>query len=316
MNPLAHFIHHLAPILLILMTVVSCSQKTEGSKIRLGYLQNDLHHLPAFVAIEKGFFSAEGISVQVAGVFKAGPELMSAFGSGSLDLGYVGQAPATAAALNNVADIRFIAQVNLEGSSIVIDKESNAASIADLAGMSVAIPGHATMQDFLLRRAVARNGIGIERLTIIVLKPPEMLQALSQKQIQAFIAWEPYPAQAELNGTGKILMQSKQIWPRHPCCVLITSEKLCREQTDTIAKIRAAHDRACTFINNNPEEAIQIGVSYTGMPRDTVAAALSRIIFTAEIDTRSAEEFVAFLKELRYIQSHAPEKKLAEILYK
>ena len=125
--------------------------------VRLGYLQSDLHHLPAFIALEKGFFTEESLNVQVAGVFKAGPEEMSAFGAGALDIGYVGQAPATAAVLNGVADVRFIAQVNLEGSAVVVKRGAPYRHIRDLRGKLFAIPGHATMQDFLLRTALSRS---------------------------------------------------------------------------------------------------------------------------------------------------------------
>lgn len=294
----------------------SCTrQKSAVNIIRLGYLQNDLHHLPAFVALEKKFFSDEGVDVRVAGVFKAGPELMSAFGSGDLDLGYVGQAPATAAVLNNVADVRFIAQVNREGSSVVVRKESSAASIADLAGTSVAIPGHATMQDFLLRRAAENSGTSFDRLRIIVLKPPEMLQALSQKQIEAFIAWEPYPTQAVTSGIGKSLLSSSRIWPGHPCCVLVASGGLCRNNPEIVGKILSAHRKACAFIKENPDAASEIGARYTGMSRDTIRAALVKIDFTPELDRSKSGEFVAFLKRLRYIQTSTPEKPLSEFLY-
>jgi len=294
----------------------SCAQQdTAGTVIRLGYLQNDLHHLPAFVAIEKNFFSDAGVAVRVAGVFKAGPELMSAFGARELDLGYVGQAPATAAVLNNVADVKFIAQVNREGSSIVVGRDSRAASFADLSGTSVAIPGHATMQDFLLRRAAARAGLPFDKLRIIVLKPPEMLQALSLRQIDAFIAWEPYPAQAAVSGVGKTLLASRDIWPHHPCCVLVASAALCRERPDTIQKIQAAHRRACAFISEHFEESVAIGVRATGMPRDTVAAGMHAIDYHAGLDREQAGEFVAFLKDLRYIQSRAPERRTDDFFH-
>ena len=303
-------------VLLWCLLLAGCSQqKTPDNSVRLGYLQNDLHHLPAFVALEKKFFKDEGLNVTVAGVFKAGPELMSAFGSGDLDCGYVGQAPATAAVLNNVAKVKFIAQVNREGSALVIQSDDPAASFADLQGKSVAIPGHATMQDFLLRRAARTSGISFETLRIIVLKPPEMLQALSQKQIAAFISWEPYPAQAVSDNNGKILLTSSQIWPSHPCCVLVASETLCRTRPATVRKILAAHQRACAFISDNPEAAISIGMQYTGMARATVAAALKHIVFDPALDREKAGEFVEFLKDLRYIQSHAPEKSLNDVLY-
>jgi ABC-type nitrate/sulfonate/bicarbonate transport system substrate-binding protein len=92
-------------------------------KVRLGYLQSDLHQLPLFVALEKGFFFMEGMDVIIEGVFKAGPEEMTTFASGALDVGYLGAAPAVVAVGNIVADVKIIAQVNLEGSAIVIRKE-------------------------------------------------------------------------------------------------------------------------------------------------------------------------------------------------
>lgn len=299
--------------ILLSILAASCSQKDpEGNIVRLGYLQNDLHHLPAFVALERNFFKDEGLEVKVSGVFKAGPEEMSAFGARELDIGYVGQAPATAAVLNGIADVKFIAQVNLEGSSIVVGKDSKAASLADLSGRSVAIPGHATMQDFLLRKAAGSSGTPFEKLRVMVLKPPEMLQALNLKQIDAFIAWEPYPAQARQNGTGRTLLTSAHIWPGHPCCVLVADAELCRRHPETIKKIQAAHRRACGFIGSNQADAVAIGVQYTGMPRETVAAALDGIKYQPELDRDKAGEFVAFLRDLRYIKSQSAEKPLSE----
>ena len=110
---------------LILIFNSACAQSnSERAKIRLGYIQSDLHHLPAFVAMDKGFFQQQGLDVEVAGVFRAGPELMSAFAARELDAGYVGLAPAITAAANSNAPIRIIAQVNTEGSAIVVGRTS------------------------------------------------------------------------------------------------------------------------------------------------------------------------------------------------
>jgi len=80
-------------------------------------------------------------------VFKAGPELMSAFAAGALDAGYVGEAPATTAVANKAARVVVLAQVNTEGSALVSEGCAPAA-FPHLAGKIVAIPGHATVQDF------------------------------------------------------------------------------------------------------------------------------------------------------------------------
>lgn len=306
----------LAAAFIMCAAAVSCSrQADQAAAVRLAYLQSDLHHLPAFVALEKGYFKQEGIDVKVAGVFKAGPEEMSAFAAQELDIGYVGQAPATAAFLNGGADIQFIAQVNLEGSSIVAAAASGCTSVTDLSGKMIAIPGHATMQDYLLRKSVKKNDMPFEAVRTIVLKPPEMLQALSQKQIDAFIAWEPYPAQAVRAGYGELLISSGEIAENHPCCVLIADAGFCRKHPEIIKKVRSAHRRSCEFIAAQQAEAIEIGVKYTGMDRETVATAISRIKYIPEIDKSKGSEFVDYLKELRYIKPRKAAKPLSDIYY-
>jgi hypothetical protein len=112
-----------------------------GQPVRIGYLQADIHQLSCWVAIEKGFYKEQGLDVEVAGIFKAGPEEMSAFAAGELDMGYVGEAPATTAVANGAAKVQVLAQVNTEGSAIMVGKDAAIAKVTQLAGKSVAVPG-------------------------------------------------------------------------------------------------------------------------------------------------------------------------------
>jgi NitT/TauT family transport system substrate-binding protein len=265
------------------------------------------------VAIEKGLFKDAGLNIEVAGIFKAGPEEMSAFAAGELDLGYVGQAPATAAYLNRVADIKFISQSNLEGSSIVVRTDSKIKSVSDLAGRTIAIPGHATMQDFLLRKALMKSGVSFDDIKIIVLKPPEMIQALKQKSIDAFIAWQPYPSQAEADGTCRALISSADIWKNHPCCVVVAGEQFLKNNPDKLLKIKEVHKRACVFIKKNHEAAVKIGIKYTGMDAAIVERAVSMIKYDSIIDPDKAVQFVDFLNKLRYIRPEKNQRSIQDV---
>ena len=283
---------------------VSCGCSRTGAEkntIRLGYLQSDLHHLPAFVAIEKGFFADEGLEVNIGGIFRAGPELMSAIAAGELDAGYVGLAPAATAALNGVADISILAQVNTEGSALVC-RPGACRSLAQLRNKTVAIPGHATMQDCLLNRGLRSAGLAPGMLRMMVLKPPEMLQALTSGSIDCFIAWEPYPSRAAVEGSGSIVERSHTLWPQHPCCVLIAHNRLVRTRPDAAEKISRAHARACRFIAEHPAEALGIAGRYTGMPHDVLEQAIGHMRFSPEIDRGKIEDFEAFLYELGYVR--------------
>jgi NitT/TauT family transport system substrate-binding protein len=295
----------------LFVPVTGCAPaKQENLKIRIAYLQSDLHHLPAFVALENKYFKDAGLNVEVAGVFRAGPELMSAFAAKELDIGYVGLAPAITAVANGTASVKYIAQVNREGSAIVVAKVATYNKLADLRGKVVTIPGHATMQDFLLRKAFKNERVPISEIKLLVLKPPEMIPALGKGDIDAFIAWEPYPAKAVVDNIGKVLINSHSIWKDHPCCVVVAEDGFLKTHPQVIKKIQDIHKHACDFISSNQEEAIDIGVKYTGMDKQTIKKALENILYNGELQKQSVAEFVDFLKELRYIKPNISQNDL------
>ncbi|MBI4775997.1 MAG: ABC transporter substrate-binding protein [Deltaproteobacteria bacterium] len=275
--------------------------------VRMAYLQNDIHHLALWVALEKNFFREEGVSVEVAGIFRAGPEIMTAFAAGALDMAYVGEAPATTAVANKAADVVAVAQVNTEGSALVVAKDaSGIVSVADLEGKTVAVPGHSTVQDFLLRKAIgeamADQQADLSKVNIIVVKPPEMIGALRTGQIDAFVAWEPYPSKANTLGVGRNLATSHDIWAGHPCCVLVSSSVFLEKASNRVLGVLRAHVKATEYIGAYPEEALQIGVKYTGMDAKTVETAMKNVHYTYELNVEGEKEYVEFLSELKYIK--------------
>ena len=273
----------------------------EAKPVRIGYLQSDIHQLACWVALEKGLYKKHGVDARVAGIFKAGPEEMSAFAAGALDMGYVGEAPATTAVANGVAKATVLAQVNTEGSAVMVKKGSSIEKPADLTGKTVAIPGHSTVQDFLLQKALHQFKVDPKSVHIIVLKPPEMVGALQTDQIDAFIAWEPYPAKAQTMGVGEVLLTSNQIWKDHPCCVLIADDTFRNLRPQDVTGMVIAHVEATRFIRNSPDEAVWIGMKYTGMDEDTVRIAMQNVNYTCQLSINGETEYVDFLSRLKYI---------------
>jgi len=272
-----------------------------GQPVRIAYLQSDIHQLPCWVALERGFFEKEGVKVEVAGIFKAGPELMSAFAAGALDMGYVGIAPATTAVANKTAKVVVLAQVNTEGSAIVVKKEGKIQSILELVGKIAVVPGHSTVQDFLFRKALLKFKIQPDQVKIMVLKPPEMIGALRTDQIDAFIAWEPYPAKAITMGVGKVLAASRDIWKDHPCCVLAADERFLGSHPEKAKALVRGHVKAVEFIRQQREEAIKIGVKYTGMDEASIRLAMENVNYTSALSVEGEKEYVEFLTKLKYI---------------
>jgi len=273
-----------------------------GQPVRIAYLQSDIHQLPCWVALEKGFFEKEGLKVEVAGIFKAGPELMSAFAAGALDMGYVGVAPATTAVANKTAKVAVLAQVNTEGSAIVVKKDGKVQSIPDLAGKIAVVPGHATVQDSLFRRALFKFKIQPDQVKIMVLKPPEMIGALRTNQTDAFIAWEPYPAKAITTGVGRIIASSRDIWKDHPCCVLAADKRFLEAHLERAKGVVRGHVKAIDYIHQNREEAVKVGVKYTGMDEASVRLSMENVNYTPVLSVDGEKEYVDFLTKLKYIK--------------
>jgi NitT/TauT family transport system substrate-binding protein len=287
---------------LFLANLVLFIELAQGQPVRIAYLQSDIHQLPCWVALENGFYEKEGVKVEVAGIFKAGPEMMSAFAAGALDMGYVGIAPATTAVANKTARVVVLAQVNTEGSAIVVKKDGKIQSIPELVGKIAVVPGHSTVQDFLFRRALFKFKIQPEQIKIMVLKPPEMIGALRTDQTDAFIAWEPYPAKAVTMGVGRVLASSIDIWKDHPCCVLAADAGFLERHLERAKGVVRSHIKAIDFIRQHREESIKIGIKYTGMDEASVRLAMENVNYTPVLSVEGEKEYVDFLTKLKYIK--------------
>jgi len=285
-----------------------------GEKLRLGYLRSDLHHLAAWVGIEKGFFRDEGLEVETAGIFNAGAEEMSAFASKGIDVGYLGMAPSVTGVANHAASVKAEALANAEGSAIVVRTDSPVRQVKELAGKTVAIPGYASVQDFLLHRALEAAGLQAGAVKIIVVKPPEMITALESSQIDAFIAWEPHATKAVTKGVGRVLLPSSQIWKGHPCCVVAFEGSVARDRPAVVQSFLRAHAKATAFILANQDEAVRIGVQYTGMDEKTVRAAFGNITYRSELERAPVREYASYLASLGYIKETDPDAILRDYI--
>lgn len=139
--------------------------------VRLGFLGSDLHQLAEWVAQNKtvgggsqSLLDKYGVKVTNATLtgYTSGPNEMSAFAAGDVDIGYLGCAPAVQAHLSAGVHTVIVAQANSEGSAIIVKAGSAINSIADLAGKTIAVPSTGSIQFSLLKIAVEDAGMHLE----------------------------------------------------------------------------------------------------------------------------------------------------------
>ena len=222
-----------------------------GEEVTIGYLPSD-HDAALFVADAQGKFQENGIKTKLV-QFNNGGDLMTAMASGDVDVGYVGITPVLSSIANGVP-VKVISAAQIEGSGIVVAKDSGIDSVSDLSGKKIATPGEASIQHMLLTYYLKQNGMSISDLKVSSMKVPSMNDALKTGKIDGAITFEPYVSIAEKNG-AKVLAGSQDILPDHPCCVVAASDKFVNDHPNETAKILEIHKNATDFINNNTDEA-------------------------------------------------------------
>jgi len=264
--------------------------------VRIGHLSADLHQVPFFLAYQKGWYQEEGI-VPIRKEYLNGPSEMMAFVGGELDAGYVGVVPALTAKSQD-ADLVAIASSNLEGSAIVAKPEIR--SVKDLAGKKVGTPGIGSIQDTMIRMVAKKFNITVDIRSHRFSDLPILLE---KGEIDAFIDWEPFCAEAVVKGTGQVIYTSAEILAGHQCCILYVSGKMFREQPDLARKILKIHVRALREIKErSPDEAMKVFSEMSGRPLDTVREAWKRMKWEYYVDESSAKIFVKSLIEDKKIE--------------
>jgi NitT/TauT family transport system substrate-binding protein len=277
-------------LMIALSSGFSCAPAAPAT-VRMGYLLGDLHQLPFFVAEDRGFFKDEGISVQVVGPFDAGPAEMDALAANQLDMGYVG-APSVLAAARKI-DLSIISGVNLEGSALATEFSIN--SVAELKSKKVATPAPGSIQYVMLGMLLSKNSMTFADLDLFpgTIKPPDMPQSLQTGRISGYFVWEPFVAKSLAGGYGKALVESKEIWPGHPCCVVVSRNDFGLKNDSSVAAVIRAHRKAVSFIADNPDEAKAIAQKWTRLDANVIDNAFTRVKYTYALSKDDVRRFVS-----------------------
>ncbi|WP_286009171.1 ABC transporter substrate-binding protein [Methanobrevibacter woesei] len=229
--------------------------------VTIGYLPSD-HDAALFVAQAQGEYAAHGIETELV-QFNNGGDLMTGMASGEVDIGYGGITPVLSAVEKGVP-IKVVAGAQIEGSGIAVSPESDIDSPEDLAGKSIATPGEASIQYMLLQYYLEDNNMSTNDMNTSAMKVAPMNDALNANKIDGMLTYEPYVTMAVENG-NVMFINSSEILPEHPCCVVAASERFIDENPDKLDTIISIHENATEFILENPDEAAEL------LPDDIVA---------------------------------------------
>jgi len=244
------------------MPLQTCEAR-EITELHIGY-QPSTHQIAHMTAMEKGWWESDlnrfGIEKVTDSVFPSGPPEMISMMAGELDVAYVGTAPPIPA-IDKGLDAKIVAAVQTNGSAIVLSPElaANYTSPEDLKGLKIATFPKGSIQDTILRKWLMDNGLDpVKDVDIKGMGPGEAITEIEAGVVDAVFLPAPSPTIIEMDGAGKTVVYSGQMWPNHACCCLLVSGELIREHPELVEQIVRTHINATEYNKEHVEEAGEI----------------------------------------------------------
>jgi sulfonate transport system substrate-binding protein len=141
--------------------------------------------------------------------FPAGPQLLEGLNVGSVDVGFVGEAPPIFA---QAAGAQFL-YVGYDPASptaeaIVVPKDSAVRRVADLKGKKVVLNKGSNVH-YLLVRALEKAGLAYTDIQPVFLPPADARAAFEKGAVDAWAIWDPFLAAVEKQIGARLLVDGR-----------------------------------------------------------------------------------------------------------
>lgn len=315
-------------ILIILITVIlfliflnSCLSKKgiNVKEVRFGYMLNVTHATP-IVALEKKFIAQELDSdVNLKPIhFVVGNNIIDAFITNHLDVGYIGPGPFINALYKNLP-LKLLSGTANGGTIIVVRKDLNSAISNHKSVLRIAVPQFGNTQDLLLRSYLSTDKTlaGFKNLIIHATPPPEVSTGFYTMSIDAACLPEPWGTILIEKGIAKLLVNEQNILSNgnYPTTLLVVKKDFAEKYPEVVNSLINGHKKANQFILDNPDETINIVKNHleknTGSQVDSkiIKRSLSKCTFTNNVELTSIKKMAQAGVKAGYYK-----KDLADIL--
>ena len=248
------------------LPLLQACQRQQASQpdapLRIGYLPIT-DATPLLVAHSQGLFQAEGLEVEAPVLFRSWAQLVEAFISGQVNLVHLLTPMTVWARYGSESPLKVLMWNHMAGSALTVLPDVN--TVADLGGKTVAIPFWYSIHNVVLQHLLREGGLevtekdpGPKQVKLTVMAPSDMVAALAAKSIAGFIVAEPFNAAAELQGVGKVLRFTGDVWRDHACCVTVAHAADVEQRPEWMQKVANAMVKAQLWSREHRPEVAQL----------------------------------------------------------
>jgi len=165
--------------------------------------------------------------------FNGWPELKESLLSGYLPASFL-LAPMAMVLREQGVPLKIVYLGHRDGTALMVHKDSALHTFRDLKGKRIAVPNRFSNQSLIIHKGLKDFGLTPKDVEIVEMPPPDMPAALYSKSVDAIISGEPFMAETEMDGYGRVLYQAKDLWPNFISCVLVVSDRMIREHPEEV----------------------------------------------------------------------------------
>jgi NitT/TauT family transport system substrate-binding protein len=177
-------------------------------------------------------FSDNG-EIFIPRLFQGLPEIKEALISNKVQAAFI-VAPLAIALKAQGVPIKVVYLGHRYGSAMVVRKNGPVKTVADLRGLTIAIPSRFSDERLMLIRAMNLAGLKPTDVKMLEMAPPDVASALRAGAIDGFVMGEPFPSQAEMAGFGRVLFQARDYWPDYMSCILVVRQDLIDQRPEVV----------------------------------------------------------------------------------
>jgi NitT/TauT family transport system substrate-binding protein len=275
--------------------------------ITIGHLSTIYH--TSFILMGTDWLAKAGIHAEWK-LFASGPDIVKAFESKDIDIGYIGLPPAIIG-IDRGAPIICVAGGHVEGTVMIAQKKYRTlddlkdfnAVLSQFKGKNIGSPPRGSIHDVIINNAIkeAKLDIAVKNFAWTDF----VLEALVDGDIDAAVGTPSLAVAASRACGAKIVIPPKALWPDNPSYGIVIRKEM-MQKADLILKFIKIHEKASNFIRTNPEKAASIVSGLTGIVDEDFVREAYRISpkYCAALSREFVDSTMAFvpvLWSLKYI---------------
>ena len=288
--------------------VASLPGRARGAspRVRIGWLKNAIHHttlLQTSKLAEKHGFSAELVD------FVRYSDVMLALQQRQIEFGGMGYAQLPSIVEQNMTNVRAIAGNMVGAVDMVIRTGVKLEAWKDYEGKKIAVPAN-SLAEHHVRVNALEHGYDINKVDLVKMIPgPAALIALKQGEIDGISAWEPWIAQAVVQGVGyvpRLRVFDNSIGPING--VLGASKAFAEENREVTVRLLKALIESNTWLTRNPEEHAKLALTFMPIEKAVALKAIENFSYDEKIYMKQTRAYARVMHQYRLTKTDTSDR--------